>query len=222
MQDDLLDLLFHCDTAVGLSLDLSVELTLDHFEGLLDLDLDVLLAFNQGVMDKGVQKGHNVFGILSQDSLNDLTVTEEDPFLFKQAESVHDVLGQTERNNFGDLEFGTLFKDTVKVDMCHLTCVLMDQDVISMSITQSNHIAYHRPYSSRADEVKASLIPDLWGGEVVSHPHAQDRLNLLFDLVPYGFMGLPLFKLDSACFDFLHLAPDVMLLPLLTNDRFQS
>ena len=52
MEDDLFYLLLNCNITACLSFDLPVEFALYHFEGLLYLDFDVLLRFNQGVMNE--------------------------------------------------------------------------------------------------------------------------------------------------------------------------
>ena len=57
---------------------------------------------------------------------------------------------------------------------------------------------------------------------MIRHPVAEYRLDLLLDLVPYLLVSLSRLGLDSAGFDVMHLTLDIVFLPLLTHNRFQS
>jgi len=198
-----------------------MELRLDDVEGLLDLDLNVLLALNKRVVDERIKEGDDVLRIFTKDSLDHLAVTLKHTLFFEDTEGIHDVLGQTEGDNFRDFKLCSFFKDAIKVDMCHFSCVLMNKDVITMSVTQTYDITDHRPNGCRPDKVDTSLIPDLWAWEMIRHPVAKDRFNFFFHLVPYLFMSLPLFKVYSFLFYVMHLSFDVVTFPLLTHDRLE-
>ena len=98
----------------------------------------------------------------------------------------------------------------------------MDQDVITVSITQTDDITDHGPYSGRSDKVDASLIPDLWAREMIRHPVAKDRFDFFLNFVPYLFMSLTLFEVNSFLFDVMHLSFDIVAFPLLTHDRLEG
>ena len=79
-----------------------MQLRLDDVEGLLDLDLDILLALNKRVVDEGIKEGNDVLRIFTKDSLHHLTVTLKYSLFFEDTEGIHDVLGETEGDNFRD------------------------------------------------------------------------------------------------------------------------
>lgn len=99
-------------------------------------------------MDERVQERDDVLRILPQHALDNLTIALKDSLLFEDAEGVHDVLGKPEGDYLWDFELGTFLKDAVKVYVGNLTCVLMNEYVITVTISQTNHIANHRPNGS--------------------------------------------------------------------------
>ena len=102
--------------------------------------------------------------------------------------------------------------------MGDFTCVLVNEDVVTMAITKTDHIPNHRPDSSRLDEIVASLVPDLRAWIVVCKPVTKNRLDVLFDLVPDFSVSIALAKISCFLLDLLHLTFDVILLPVVTNN----
>jgi hypothetical protein len=103
-----------------------VKLSLNNIEGLLDLYFDVLLALNKRVMNEGIKEGNYVLRVFAKDSLDYLTVTLKYSLLFEDTEGIHDILGETEGDNFGYFQFSSFLKNTIKVYMRDFTSVLMD------------------------------------------------------------------------------------------------
>jgi hypothetical protein len=124
-----------------------MQLLFHQLESILDLHLDILLGFDQRIVYERVQERHYVALILSHHSHDHLAALLEDTFLLKDSKSVHDIRGKSEWDYLWDLKFGSLLKDTIKVDMSNLARVLVNQYVVSMSISQTNHVANHGPNS---------------------------------------------------------------------------
>lgn len=122
-----------------------MKLLFDDFEGVFDLNLQVLAGLNQWVVDERVQILQNVALVLAEDSEHDLATLLEDTFLFEDSEGIHDVRRESEGHYLRDLQLGTFFEDAIEVDMGHLSCVLVDQNVVSVPITQAYDVANHRP-----------------------------------------------------------------------------
>ena len=91
-------------------------------------------------MDERVKELEDVALIFAENTKDNLTALLEHSFLFEDTKGIHDVRGQAERHDLWNLQFGSLLKDAIKVNMSNLTRVLMNQDVISMTISQSNHV----------------------------------------------------------------------------------
>lgn len=199
-----------------------MELLAHNIEGLLDLHLDVLGGLNQGVVDEGVQERDDVHLVLAEDSQDDFTGALEDTLFLEDTKCVHDVLSQAEGHDLGNLQLRTLFKDTVEIDMSYFSSVLMDQDVVTMAISQASHIADNRPNGSRFDEVETGLVPQFWAWEVVGKPAAQDRFDVLLDLAPYGRMGVSLVKVLCLLLNVLHFSLDVVLAPVLSDHTLKG
>lgn len=76
----------------------------------------------------------NILLVFAHHSQNDFRTFLEDAFLLKDAKCVDDVLGQSERNYFGYFKFGAFFENAIEVDMGHFPCMLVNQDVVAMSV----------------------------------------------------------------------------------------
>ena len=102
MEYHLLDLFLNSHRTTLIPLDLTVQLTLHNVEGLLNLDLDVLLALNQRVMDKGIEEADYVLGILSQNAHDYFAVALEDALLLEEPKCLHYVLSKPKWNDLWD------------------------------------------------------------------------------------------------------------------------
>ncbi len=105
--------------------------------------------------------------------------------------------------------------------MSYFSSMLMNQDVVTVSITKTNDITNHRPYSCWSDKVDTSFVPYFWTRKVIGHPISKDRLDFFLDFIPNLLMSFTLLEIDGLLFNIMHLSLDVMALPLLTNDRLK-
>ena len=106
--------------------------------------------------------------------------------------------------------------------MRDFTSVLMNQDVVSVSIAEADYIANHRPDGGRFDEVVPRFVPNFWTRIMMSEPISQNRLDVFFDLVPDLSVSFAHSKVLSLFLDFLHLTFYVVLLPIVSNNTLES
>ena len=173
-------------------------------------------------MDERVQELEDVALVLPQDAQNDLTRLLEDAFLLENAERVHYITCKAEGHDFRDLELGTFFEDAVKVHMRHFASVLVDEDVVAVSVSETDYVANHRPYSRRFDKIVPGFVPYFGAGIVVCEPVAQYRLDVLLDFVPNLGVSVAHTQVCGFFLDFLHLTFDVILLPVVADDAFEG
>ena len=118
-----------------------MQLFLDHFKSILDLDLQVLTCFNQWVMDERVEELQDIALVLAKNTKDDFTALLEDSLFLEDAKSVHYVGSEAEWDDFGNLQLRSLLEDAVKVNVSHFARVLMNQDVVSVTITKADDVA---------------------------------------------------------------------------------
>jgi len=94
-------------------------------------------------MNERIKEGDNVLRILPQNSLNNFTVALEDTFFFEYAECIHDVLSESERYYFWNLELGSFLKDAIEINMSDFSCMLMNKNIITMSVSKPYNITNH-------------------------------------------------------------------------------
>ncbi len=82
-----------------------------------------------------LKEGEDVLLVLSHHAHNDLRTFLEDALFFEDSERVHNVCGEPKGNYLWDLEFGSFFKNAVKVYVSNLTSVLVNQNVVAVTIT---------------------------------------------------------------------------------------
>lgn len=68
-------------------------------------------------MDETEEEAADVLSVLTHHAEHDLTTLLEDAFFAENAEGVDDVGGETEGNDLRHAQLGTLFEDTVEIDM---------------------------------------------------------------------------------------------------------
>jgi|LakMenEpi03Aug12_release.lakeMendotaPanAssembly.Ray.scaffolds.fasta_scaffold1037789_2 hypothetical protein len=81
--------------------------------------------------------------ILPEYAQHNFTALLVNSLLSKNTKAVHDVRCQSERNNLRDFKLSSLLKDAVEINMCDFSCVLVDQDIVAMSVSKSNYITNH-------------------------------------------------------------------------------
>ena len=142
IQDDLLHLLL--DRCAGPTCrDLPCQLLGHRGQTVLDLHLYVVVGFDKRVVDERVQERLNVGRILPQNSQHNLACLLENSLLLEDAECVDDVAGETEGHNLWHSQLGALLEDAVEVDVCNFARVRMDQDVVAVSVSQTDDVANH-------------------------------------------------------------------------------
>lgn len=151
-------------------------------------------------MLEGIQERQNILLVLSHHSHNNFRTLLENAFLFENTESVHDVSGESERNDFRDFQLCTFFENAVEIHVSHLTCVLMNQDIVSVTITESNYVADDRPNRCCFNEIYAGFVPKVWTGEMLSEPRAKYWFNSGFYLRPAFLVCITFTKLNCQSF----------------------
>ena len=89
------------------------------------------------------------------------------------------LVGETERDTFWRLEGETLPKETVEIDVNEVSCLLVEEDVLSVAITEANDVADHRHDGSGSSVIQARLEPRCGVSEGLQKPLVKDGLEHL-------------------------------------------
>lgn len=146
--------------------------------------------------------------VISQDIEGHFAGLLKYAFLLEDAERVNQVLCQSKWNDFRHFQLRSFFKNTVEVHMGDLSRVLVDEDVITVAVTQSDHVTYHAPDCARLREIQAGLIPQVRRWEVLREPIGKYRLGCLLDILPDLRVGFAFVLLLSHLLDLTHVAFD--------------
>jgi len=105
--------------------------------------------------------------------------------------------------------------------MSYFTRVLVNQNIVTVTITETNHVPDHAPYSVRLYEVDTRFIPQVRSQKMLRKPGCEYRLDIFFYFSPNLGMSLTHVKLHGLFLDILHVSFYVSSLPLFGDYRLK-
>jgi hypothetical protein len=113
---------------------------LDALCDLLVVQLVVERPVDEGVIDKGLKKRQETLVIEAHDVQSDVAASAEDSLDTSETKGVANVASETKGDRFRNREFEAFFKADVVIDVHELSCLLIEKDVVEMTVSQADDV----------------------------------------------------------------------------------